>query len=115
MKWSKQIKYVISITLICLLMAGLSPLSARYISADDVLTRAGEGAHPEEGVFPAPDVSGTPAENSFEATEDPAPYVNIANGSSENESSEIEKPLSKENGNVREEEVDDSLNNLDSK
>ena len=114
MKWSKRIKNVISITLICLLMAGLSPLSARYISADDELTRAGEGAHPEEGVFPAPDVSGTPAENSFEATEDPAPYVNVANGLSENESSEIEKQVSKENGNVREEEIDDSLNNLDS-
>ena len=115
MKWSKRIKNVISITLICLLMAGLSPLSARYISADDGLTRAGEGAHPEEhpeeGVLPTPGVSGTPAENSFEATEDPAPYVNIANGLSENESSEIEKQVSKENGNVREEEIDDSLNN----
>ena len=115
MKWSKQIKYVIFITLICLLMAGLSPLSARYISADDELTRAGEGAHPEEGVLPTPDVSGIPAENSFEATEDPSPYVNVANGLSENESSEIEKPLSKENENVREEEIDDSFNNsLDS-
>ena len=52
MNWSKRIKYVIFITLICFLMAGLFPLSARYISADDGLTRAGEGAHPEEGVLP---------------------------------------------------------------
>jgi len=115
MKWSKLIKYVIFITLICLLMAGLSPLSARYISADDVLTRAGEGAHPEEGVLPTPDVSGIPAENSFEDKDEPAPYVNVANGLSENESSEIEKQLSKENGSAREDEIDDSFNNsLDS-
>ena len=90
MKWSKLIKYVIFITLICLLMAGLSPLSARYISADDGLTRAGEGAHPEDGVLITPDVSGIPAENSFDDKDEPAPYVNVANGLSENESSEIE-------------------------
>lgn len=115
MKWSKLIKYVIFITLICLLMAGLSPLSARYISADDGLTRAGEGAHPEDGVLLTPDVSGIPAENSFEDKDEPAPYVNVANGLSENESSEIEKQLSKENGSAREDEIDDSLNNgLDS-